>query len=132
MPMTVYWEDAAKTVQRWDLSGHWTPQELYEANTQSHEMIAEIDHEFIILVDAREATPPKQPLVHLRRVFENASPQLNMTIIVSSNVFVSQILNVLSRARIPHTERERLLFTASMDRARDAIAQRLQQTPVEG
>jgi hypothetical protein len=119
MSYTVYWDDDAHTIIRWDLRAEMSVTEFRQADAQTHALAATIPHRFDLLIDGTGANVRSFPITEMQRAFRDASPKQNLTVIVSRNAFTRALVGVVQRMGLPITKR--LVFVATVDEARAYI-----------
>jgi hypothetical protein len=122
MAYTVYWDDEAHTIVRWDQHGEVTVEHFREAEKQTHAMAATIEGSFDMLVDGTGAKVARFPISELQRAFREASPKQNLTVFVTDDAFARALVNIVKYTRLPITRR--IFFVRTVEEARKLIADR--------
>jgi len=95
MPIQVYWEDADKTIVRYDFEGAWTWDELYAVYYKAIDMETSVPHRVDIILDMRYSHRiPGNALLHLKNLSEKQPPNVGLSIFVTTNTFLTSMYNM--------------------------------------
>jgi hypothetical protein len=127
MGIDVSWDSTVPNLMRWDFSDPWTLDDFWKAYWLSHEMVADIDGMFDMILLGNRTNPPSFPLAEFQRAFRQASPKQNHVFIINESAFVRSILQVLQRLRVPKTDK--IFFVRTEDEAYTLLQQKRQSQP---
>lgn len=95
MPIRVYWEDADKTIVRYDFQGVWTWDDLYAVYYEAIAMENSVPHRVDIILDMRASQRiPGNALLHIKNISEKQPPNVGLSIFVTSNAFITSMYNM--------------------------------------
>jgi hypothetical protein len=119
----VAWENAAKTILRYDFSEGWTWKDIFTIKSKGDQMMDGVQHPVGVLF----VLPPKSALPHnaisnVRHLVKMTHPRAYASVMVSGDVYVKTIYNVLKQVYKPLTET--FLHAETVERARELLAER--------
>ncbi len=121
MPITVAWDNEAKTIIRWDYVGKWKWTEATDAFEDTIRMIHEVQHPVSLIHDlTQSAGVPGSALTNAYR-FTSALPENWNISIVDKSGFAETLLNIFRTLYKKLGERYRSAPT--LEEARKLIAQ---------
>ncbi|HVU11257.1 MAG TPA: hypothetical protein VHD90_08265 [Phototrophicaceae bacterium] len=125
MSVSVHWDNDEQSVLHYVVAGHWTWDEFYDALAEARQMIdASSQQRIHAIIDISEGSLfPKNALLHLRRLSVDTPTkmQFGTTVIVSKNLFVKSLMDVMSHLNPDATNNFQLM--ATLEEARKLIAQ---------
>jgi len=125
MPITVEWDDDAKTIIRWNYSGPWTISEFHRLRYQEQRLRAEVDHRIDCLIDVRaiHMLPKSVSSLFKTLAFETTEyhPETSLTVIVGANTVMRVWYEVFKHLYPEQARRYR--FVAQLEDAYTTIAE---------
>ncbi len=125
MSVSVQWDNDEQSVLHYVVTGHWTWDEFYDALAVARQMIdASPQQRIHAIIDISEGSLfPKNALLHLRRLAADTPTkiQFGTTVLVSKNLFVKSLMDVMRRLNPDATRNFQL--TPTLDEARRLVAQ---------
>ena len=121
MAIDVEWDNAEKTIMRWDFKGHWTPAEWHAAANRSVELRStamDIPRVTAILNLEQGGPVPMNILPHARVAMEMLDER-DYVIITHGSGFVRSMVNVFRH--LNPTLGEKILVTETVEDARTII-----------
>lgn len=119
-PVTVTWENPAKTILRYDFVERWTWKDIYAAKNIGDAMVESVPHFVgLMYVLPPNATLPENAIPNVRTLIKNAHKRVYMSVVVSNNVYVKTIYNVLKQVYKPLTKN--FMHADNADKARTLL-----------
>jgi hypothetical protein len=90
MPITVKWDNEAKTIIRQTYERNWRWQDFFETAAQTRELVNTVSHQVDIIADFLESGPlPLGPAItNARQVLSNLPANWGCLVIVTTNGFI--------------------------------------------
>ncbi|MCU0513941.1 MAG: hypothetical protein MUE40_15395 [Anaerolineae bacterium] len=126
MGVRALWDNPARTVIRYELTGNWTWEEFYLANEQSRRLLLEVDYvvHFIVIPDAVAMHYiPTNAITHIISIWRKAPANTGVTVIIHQNPLVRPLLVMLRR--LNHRIGEKYHIATGEEAARTILAQYL-------
>jgi hypothetical protein len=116
----VSWDNEAKTIARYDFEYGWTWVELEVANSELREMMKTIHHEICLITvqTYKQHYLPPNPILKIGVMLPSRSPQLGLTVIVSSSSLITSVLNLIIKV---YPSASHLRFANNLEEARAMI-----------
>lgn len=122
MPVTVVWDDEARTILRYDFTNRWTPSDLYDVLADTRRLLAEVNTPVDLVSNYLAADVTYEGVLATLKMLPEAPPSTRRVIIVSDNPAVRAAANVFGR--VNPRWRGRLLAAADLAAARSLLADR--------
>ena len=123
MPISVTWDDAAKTVLLLDFTGTWTWADYDAARAAVNATLDPVKYRVAMIVDFHDSQyVPRDILMHARHALDTSHPVLDTYVLVGANTFLRHIYQLLERAFPLLTARYAVLFAGTRDDARAQLA----------
>jgi len=101
MPVNLLWDDAEKSILRYQYEGKWTWEELHDAIVQAHAIADAIQYRIDVIFDfTGSAGLPAKPLSHAPSVARELPTQTGLVVVVGGTFF-STMLSIFNRV-YPH------------------------------
>jgi len=98
MGVTVSWDNEARTIIRYDVVNPWSFEELWGAVHQDNSMFDNINHHFYLIFNGTDVqTVPDNPVSKLKVLAEVIHPDLELIVIVGSNLWLQTLGNLFYR-----------------------------------
>jgi hypothetical protein len=128
MPVNVYWEDADKSIVRYDFEASWTWDELYAAYYEAIAMETSVTYRVDVILDMRRSNRiPANALLHVKNLSEKQPPNIGVSIFVTTNTFIISMVNMAIKAYKKIAFYFRLVNT--LESAHEIIATARQRVP---
>lgn len=119
MPITVCWDDAERSVLRFDYVGRWTWEELYSAVTEANGLMDTVDHPVTHLIDlTQNGGVPSNLINHVQQLASLTHRNFEMTIIIGADRFIHMLGDLCFRLAGSRVDRSRYHWAESLDQAR--------------
>lgn len=123
MPVSVQWDDEAKTILRYTYQGQWTWQELYTAANEGNAMIEDLDYNVSCIIDLSSSRIlPQNALVHGKNLNTRTPRNVEMNVVVGANALVRSVVDAFMRVYSSLMKITKVRFAANLDEARAIIA----------
>jgi len=123
MPITVDWDDAARTTLRWDIVGTWTWEMIYTATRESVLKRRTVAHSVAVIINMeRAALIPPGALTHTRNALMVSPDDRDLVVVVGRSSYTQAIVAIFRKMYI--TMSEQIVGVESLDKARRLIASR--------
>src|SRR5688572_14922021 len=121
MSITVNWDNADKTIIRYDFQGKWTWDEFRVAANEAFGLTRSVQHRVDSISNFHPgASLPSDALFHFSRAMRDAPPNRRTTVIVGGTPFINNLVSTFSRIYRPLGKR--LLIASTLDEARKKLA----------
>ena len=121
MRIEVSWDNAEKTIIRYDYGEDWTWEDFHDANQKSNRMAASVTHIVDLIVDFTHGSPPPAgSLGRFRKAMEDAPKNRGIIVIVGGSFFINSLVAVFSR--IYRALGRRLMTAGTVEEAQVRIA----------
>ncbi|MBZ0301047.1 MAG: hypothetical protein K8J31_14965 [Anaerolineae bacterium] len=98
MPITVAWDDEARTTIAFTYEGHWGWEEFYESVEQSNTLMGSVSHPVDVIINLQNSfLMPQNMLSHLARMPKIAHPNTSSIVVVGANSLVHALSNLFIR-----------------------------------
>jgi hypothetical protein len=116
----VNWDNAERTILRWELSGHWDWREFQDAQDQSTVMLQTAPHTVDILADvSHNRGLPLGALGQFRNYHPTIATNIGRVIVVGAGSYIKTTIQMLKNY-VPYFGR-RYDYADSMDEARKLL-----------
>jgi hypothetical protein len=124
MGVTIQWDNAEKTVLRYDFMGRWTWDEFYAAYDIAKPMILSVTHKVDFILNptddvSRNYTPPNI-MTHMLSIARKALPNTGKCVSISRGTFSRVLLSMVSKVNPKISEQ--YVFADSLEEARALLA----------
>jgi hypothetical protein len=93
MPVSMYWEDEAQTIMRYDISGRWTWPEFYDALNKVLPEWEKITHRTDTIIKLESIALPTDTLRNVRTLSEKQNTSSGLSVIVTTNTLAHVLYN---------------------------------------
>ncbi len=126
MPVTVRWDDPAKTILCYTYTGQWTWEQYDEAVTQALELTKEGGAIDVIADFSQSSLLPDRALSHFRNSLnqKNRSIPFEMTVLIIKSDFMARMLEIFGQLYGRGGVGAKLKSAHSIEEARQIIADR--------
>jgi hypothetical protein len=125
MGVSVQWDDAEKTILRYDYGGKWTVEELYAAASEAKKLI-EVEgtqHKIAVIINMQNSSAlPASAMTHGKRLMTMPLPNVDFQVVVGANMFVRTLANTATKVYGQFGRKITTQFAQTMDEARSVIA----------
>ena len=123
MPIINTWFDDEQTIFFTRVNGKWTLDELYTEFEKGIQMIREVDHPVVLIIDLRaSSSPPRQFMSAGRRLGSNRPDHLVRIIMVNNDRLMQMLMDVIGKI---YASERRPLFFNDADEAIQAATEAL-------
>jgi hypothetical protein len=123
MTITVEWDNADKTIIRWDFVGIWEWQEVYAAAEMSGRLRNEVTHSVSVILNLEKATNMKQgALTHTKTVLSFNPDNRDLVIAAGPSAFLHSMVEIFRKMNVSMADK--FLGVDSVKEARKVIAAR--------
>ncbi len=121
MSLTVCWDNAAKTIIRYNFGVTWTWQEFHNAVLQANELMNAVPHRVDILmnVEITRGLPPGNPANMFKWAFDTLAPNGGIVVVAGATPLIRMMLEAFSA--IYKREGEQLRITDSLHQAHEIL-----------
>lgn len=118
MGIQVVWDDAARTIIRWDFDPEWTWDDFHAAFQREAELSASVGYRVDVIPDTTRSNIANMGmLTEFRRIASKSPPNTGLIVITGGNRFANTIIQTFKRVyRIAHWK-----TAATLDEARRII-----------
>lgn len=128
MTITVYWQDSAQSIIRYDFPAIWTWDEFWAAFKLAYDMGGQVSHRIDIIVNLRESQiVPSNALTNLRAISEQQHAHARLSVIVTSVRFL-HVLYGIGKTVYPKVQQHFVICETLEDAERIVVQSREQET----
>jgi hypothetical protein len=121
MPITVRWDNEAKTVIRYDFEGYWDWDEFRTAANEAFAFTRSVQHRVDSISYFRAGSDlPSDALFQFNRIMKTAPENRGTTVIVGGSMFINNLVSIFSKIYKPLGQKLRLATT--LNEARDLLS----------
>ncbi len=125
MPISVNWEDEAKTIICYHFQSKWTWDEFFAARDQALSMIDTVSHKVgVIMNTPPNIALPADVLTHSLASLRHTHPNTVMIVFIAGKPFLNMIVSMM--IKVSHKTSDYMAMAKDMDEARALVTQRLQ------
>ena len=125
MAVNVIWDDAGKTILRYDFVGNWTWDEFFVAAAEFHAQLESVEHKVDTVINLLESAGiPGNTLSHVYSALQRQHPNdSGLNVIVSKAMIIQTLLNVFKRAYNSLPMQVELQLVSTLEEARVKCAE---------
>jgi hypothetical protein len=121
MPIHIAWDDADRTILRWDFEQDWDWDELRSAVAATELMITQVPHRVNIIHNALSTPNVPRPTQRHKQHPLDLPSRVGVIVLVGDNPVLSALVTIFMR--VFHTLNSRLATASSLEEARLIIAE---------
>lgn len=123
MPVTVDWDDEARTIVRMNMIGSWTWEEAYAGADNGYAILDSVPYEVGVIIDfSQGAGLPPNAILNARNMIHRRHPRTGLTVFVGTNSMFTALWNIFSRVYTLLARKQNSVFASSVDEARQILA----------
>ncbi len=122
MPISVEWDNEAKTIIRITYLGRWTWEENRQARQQTLEMVDRVDHIVHTIHDMRQSHGfPTDVITQVRKRLQKKHPRVGLIVVVGNKSFVHVLYDVFATIYDKLVRKRKFYLVHSLEQAYQLI-----------